>query len=140
VTTTGEPDAGRAEGLRWYALRYGPRHRLSIAVRRGVERHNPPAFAGGLLGLTPPVPYDQRAGGRAVTELVESIAKALVEHPEQVRVTQVAGTRAVVLELHVAPEDRGRIIGKQGRIVEAVQAVLQVAATRHGKRVTLVVV
>jgi predicted RNA-binding protein YlqC (UPF0109 family) len=75
-----------------------------------------------------------------VRELVEYIAKSLVEHPEQVRVTQVEGTRAVVLELHVAPEDRGRVIGKQGRIVGAVRVLLGIAAARGDKRVELVVV
>jgi len=75
-----------------------------------------------------------------VRELVEYLAKALVEHPEQVRVTQVEGTRSVLLELHVAPEDRGQVIGKQGRVVGAIRAVLKVAAVRRGKQVTLVVV
>jgi len=79
-------------------------------------------------------------GSRAVRELVEYIAKALVDHPEQVRVTQVEGTRSVILERHAAPEDRGRVIGKQGRIVGAIRTVLDVASSRGGKRVTLVVV
>ena len=75
-----------------------------------------------------------------MTELVEYIAEALVDHPEQVRVTPVEGTRSVILERHAAPEDRGRVIGKQGRIVGAIRTVLDVASSRGGKRVTLVVV
>jgi len=75
-----------------------------------------------------------------VTELVESIAKALVEHPEQVRVTRVEGAHSVVLELHVAPEDRGRVIGKRGWIVDAIQVPVQAAGARRGKRITLLIV
>jgi hypothetical protein len=69
-----------------------------------------------------------------VKELVEYVAKALVDHPEQVRVTQVEGAQSVVLELRVAPEDMGRVIGKQGRIVDAIRVLLQAAAARRGKR------
>ena len=75
-----------------------------------------------------------------MAELLEYIAQALVEHPEQVRVTRVEGTHSVVLELHVAPEDRGRVIGKQGRIVGAVRVLLGIAAARGDKRIDLVVV
>jgi hypothetical protein len=69
-----------------------------------------------------------------VKELVEYVAKALVDHPERVRVTQVEGAQSVVLELRVAPEDMGRVIGKQGRIVDAIRVLLQAAAARRGKR------
>jgi hypothetical protein len=75
-----------------------------------------------------------------VRELAESIAKALVDHPEHVRVTQTEGARSVLLELRVAPEDLGRVIGKQGRIVDAIRVLLQAAAARRGKRVTLEIV
>jgi uncharacterized protein len=73
-------------------------------------------------------------------ELVESIAKALVDHPEQVRVTQAAGARSVLLELRVAPEDMGRVIGKQGRTVDAIRVLLQAAGAQRRKRVTLMIV
>ena len=73
-------------------------------------------------------------------ELVESIAKALVDHPERVRVTQAAGAQSVVLELRVAPEDMGRVIGKGGRIVDAIRVLVQAAAARRGKRVLLEVI
>ena len=73
-------------------------------------------------------------------ELVEYIAKALVEDPERVRVTRGAGAHLVVLELHVAPEDRGRVIGKRGWIFDAIQVLLRAAAAQRGKRVTLLIV
>jgi hypothetical protein len=75
-----------------------------------------------------------------VKELVEYVAKALVDHPEQVRVTQVEGAQSVVLELRVAPEDMGRVIGKRGRIVDAIRVLLQAAAARRGKRVLLEII
>src|SRR6266508_3511491 len=93
-----------------------------------------------LISLARRRPHDACRRSRAVNELVEYIAKALVDHPEQVRVTRVEGTHSILLELHVAPEDRGRVIGKQGRIVEAVRVLLAIAVARGGKRVTLVVV
>ena len=68
-------------------------------------------------------------------ELVEYLARALVDHPEQVRVNEVAGEQTVILEVRVAPEDVGKIIGKQGRIVRAIRTVVKAAAARTGKRV-----
>lgn len=70
-------------------------------------------------------------------ELVEYIAKSLVEHPEQVRVTQVEGEQSIIFELRVAPEDMGKVIGKQGRIANAIRTLLKVAAAKEGKRATL---
>jgi hypothetical protein len=75
-----------------------------------------------------------------VAELVEYFAKALVDHPERVRVTQVEGAQSVLLELHVAPEDLGRVIGKEGRIVDAIRVLLRAGAARRGKRVILEIV
>lgn len=68
-------------------------------------------------------------------ELVEYLAKVLVDHPEQVQVNEVAGEQTVILEVRVAPEDVGKIIGKQGRIVRAIRTVAKAAAARTGKRV-----
>src|SRR5437879_13849776 len=67
--------------------------------------------------------------------LVEFIAKALVDHPEAVQVRQIEGERAIVIEVKVAPDDVGKIIGKQGRIVNALRTVVKAAAVRTGKRV-----
>ncbi len=70
-------------------------------------------------------------------DMVEFIAKALVDHPEAVHVRQVEGERAIVIEVKVAPDDVGKIIGKQGRIVNALRTVVKAAAVRTGKRVTV---
>jgi len=75
-----------------------------------------------------------------VKQLVEYIAKSLVEHPEEVRINQVEGEHSVILELRVAPEDRGKIIGKQGRIARATRVLLKAAATREGKRAVLEII
>lgn len=73
-------------------------------------------------------------------ELLEVIAKRLVEHPEQVVVTETNNERALVLELKVAPEDMGKVIGKQGRIAKAIRTVVKAAANRENKRVTVEIV
>lgn len=70
-------------------------------------------------------------------ELVEVIAKALVNHPEEVVVTETVKDREVVLELKVAPSDMGKVIGKQGRIAKAIRTVVKVAASKEDKKVTL---
>lgn len=70
-------------------------------------------------------------------ELVEVIAKALVNHPEEVEVTETETERETVLELKVAPSDMGKVIGKQGRIAKAIRSVVKVAASKEDKRVTL---
>ena len=76
-----------------------------------------------------------------MVELVESIAKALVDHPEQVNVKEIEeGNQSVVLELRVAPEDMGKVIGKQGRIAKAIRVVVKAAATKINKRVVVEIV
>ena len=70
-------------------------------------------------------------------ELVEVIAKALVDHPEAVEVRVVEGEKGRVLELKVAPEDMGKVIGKQGRIAKAIRAVVKAAATKADERVVV---
>lgn len=69
-------------------------------------------------------------------ELVEYIAKSIVDNPDEVTVTEGYGD-GVVLTLHVAPDDMGKVIGKQGRIASAIRALLKVAAIKQGIRVTL---
>lgn len=68
-------------------------------------------------------------------ELVEFIGKSLVEHPDQLTVTEVERDNETVYELHVAPEDMGRVIGKQGRIAKAMRTVVKAAAIKNGVRV-----
>ncbi|PJF30626.1 MAG: RNA-binding protein [Candidatus Thermofonsia Clade 1 bacterium] len=70
-------------------------------------------------------------------ELVEYVAKSLVDEPSAVRVTEHMRRGAIVIELHVAPSDMGRVIGKEGRIANALRALLRVASARTGKRVVL---
>ncbi len=73
-------------------------------------------------------------------DLVEYIAKTLVEDPSQVQVRVVEGANSVTIELHVAPNDMGRVIGKSGRIANAMRTLVRVAAIRQGKRATLEIV
>ena len=64
-------------------------------------------------------------------ELVEVIAKALVDHPEEVSVNEKNEGRTIVLELHVAEGDMGKVIGKQGRIAKAIRSVVKAAAAKQ---------
>jgi predicted RNA-binding protein YlqC (UPF0109 family) len=73
-------------------------------------------------------------------ELVEYIAKNLVENPEEVSIHQVQGEQSIILELRVAPEDRGKVIGKQGRIARATRMLLKAAAAREGRRAVLEII
>lgn len=73
-------------------------------------------------------------------ELVEVIAKALVDHPEQVQVRERRREKAVVYELSVAPEDMGKVIGKQGRIAKALRTVVGAAAAKQEERVHVEIV
>lgn len=68
-------------------------------------------------------------------ELVEVIAKSLVEHPEEVVVTEKETGKATVIELKVAQSDMGKVIGKQGRIAKAIRSVVKAAASRSDKKV-----
>jgi len=72
--------------------------------------------------------------------LVEFIAKSLVDHPDAVAVTEHNRKTAIVLELHVAPEDMGRVIGKDGRVANAIRSLLRACASKEGKRVSLEIV
>ena len=68
-------------------------------------------------------------------ELVETIAKALVDSPDEVVVTETENERDIVVILHVADGDMGKVIGKQGRIAKAIRSVVRAAATKTDKRV-----
>lgn len=73
-------------------------------------------------------------------ELVEMIAKALVDNPEEVEVNEVEGTQSVIIELRVAQDDMGKIIGKQGRIAKAIRTVVKAAAIKENKRVVVEII
>jgi predicted RNA-binding protein YlqC (UPF0109 family) len=68
-------------------------------------------------------------------ELVEVIAKALVDNPDEVAVTESVKDDEIVLELTVAPSDMGKVIGKQGRIAKAIRSVVKAAASKEDKKV-----
>jgi len=73
-------------------------------------------------------------------ELVEVIAKALVDNPDAVVVNEICGEQSVIIELKVAPEDMGKVIGKQGRIARAIRTVVKAAATKANKRVIVEII
>ena len=73
-------------------------------------------------------------------EIVEFIAKALVDNPDEVSVNEVEGSQSVIIELKVAPEDMGKIIGKQGRIAKAIRTVVKAAAIKDNKRVVVEII
>ena len=70
-------------------------------------------------------------------ELVEFVVKSLVDAPDEVSVNVIEGEKSTILELKVAQEDVGKVIGKQGRIATAIRTILSASATRDGKRATL---
>ena len=73
-------------------------------------------------------------------ELVEVIAKSLVDNPDEVSVTEKTEGRNTVLELHVASADMGKVIGKQGRIAKAIRSVVKAAASRDKKNVDVEII
>lgn len=70
-------------------------------------------------------------------ELVEFIAKSIVDNPEDVEVKEVDGSQSIIIELRVAEEDMGKVIGKQGRIANAIRTVVKAAAIKENKRVVV---
>ncbi|NIO17005.1 MAG: KH domain-containing protein [Deltaproteobacteria bacterium] len=73
-------------------------------------------------------------------DLIETIAKALVDHPDEVEVSEVEGEKTSVLELKVAKEDLGKVIGKQGRTARAIRTILSAASTKIKKRSVLEII
>jgi predicted RNA-binding protein YlqC (UPF0109 family) len=73
-------------------------------------------------------------------ELVEAIARTLVDHPEEVQVKSVDGAQVVVLELRVHPDDLGKVIGRQGRTAKAIRTLLGASGMKLRKRFTLEIV
>ncbi|MGQ9602603.1 MAG: KH domain-containing protein [bacterium] len=70
-------------------------------------------------------------------ELIEFIAKALVDNPDQVQVKEIEGQKTTVFELRVGPGDLGKVIGKKGRTARSIRTLLNAAATKAGKRAVL---
>ncbi len=73
-------------------------------------------------------------------ELVEFIAKSLVDNPDQVEVNEVEGSQSLIIELKVADEDMGRVIGKQGRIAKAIRTVVTAASIKENKKVVVEII
>ena len=73
-------------------------------------------------------------------ELVEVIAKALVDNPDEVVVTEKEEGKTITVELHVAPSDMGKVIGKQGRIAKAIRAVVKAASVGDNKKVNVEII
>jgi hypothetical protein len=73
-------------------------------------------------------------------ELTFQMARAVVNNPDQVRVEEVEGASMIVLELSVDPDDMGRIIGKEGRVANAMRTLLRTSAAKDGKRVNLEII
>ena len=73
-------------------------------------------------------------------DLVEIIAKSLVDNPDEVRVNEVQGEQDLILELRVAPEDMGKVIGKQGRIAKAIRTVVKAAALNEDRKAVVEII
>ena len=73
-------------------------------------------------------------------ELVEYIAKSLVDNPDMVTVNEIEGSQSLIIELKVAPDGMGKVIGKQGRIAKAIRTVVKAAATKDNKRVIVEII
>ncbi len=67
-------------------------------------------------------------------ELLETLARALVDKPEEVKVSLIEGEKSVILQLQVASDDIGKVIGKEGRIAGALRTIIKASATKEGKR------
>ncbi len=70
-------------------------------------------------------------------DLVEYMVKSLVDEPDMVEVTEMAGESSIIVEVRVADEDTGRVIGRKGRVINALRTIVQSLGAKEGKRVTL---
>lgn len=75
-----------------------------------------------------------------VRELVEHIARALVDNPDEVYVNLTEGEKSIILELKVAPDDMGKVIGKQGRIAKSIRTIVKAASSKESKRVVVEII
>ena len=76
----------------------------------------------------------------AVTDLVTYLTRSLVDEPESVEIREVAGERGAVIEVSVAPDDVGKVIGRRGRIVQAIRTLAKAAAAGEGRRVQVEII
>ena len=83
---------------------------------------------------------DSFAGGKPMRELIEQIAKAIVEKPEEVQVKGIEGENAIVIELRVAKDDIGKVIGKKGKTISAMRTILNATRAQKRKRQVLEVI
>ena len=83
---------------------------------------------------------EDHVGVERMKGLVEYIARSIVEAPDEVTISEADGERGIVLRLQVAPDDKGRVIGKQGQVAQAMRTLLRVAGTRAHARVQLEIV
>jgi hypothetical protein len=72
-----------------------------------------------------------------VKKLVEYIARSLVDNPDAVQVSEIEGERSIIIELRVAPDDMGKVIGKQGKIAKSIRTLTKATAAKEGKRVVV---
>jgi predicted RNA-binding protein YlqC (UPF0109 family) len=73
-------------------------------------------------------------------QLVENIVKALVDNPDNVRINETAGESVVILEIHVAGDDIGKVIGKEGRIANAIRTIVKAGAAKAEKKITVEII
>lgn len=73
-------------------------------------------------------------------ELVEYMVKALVDKPEEVKITETKGESVLILEIHVAPDDVGKVIGREGRIANAIRTIAKASGAKQGKKVTVEII
>ena len=92
------------------------------------------------LDVHPPLFPNRKKGDGAMKDLISYIAQALVDHPEEVSVTEVEGNQTSVLELKVAKEDLGKVIGKQGRTARSMRTILSAASAKIKKRTVLEII
>lgn len=113
-------------------------HELTLAVECHTRRPAAPPACAPLRDLPQEVCVTGRtAQGRTMKELIEHIARSLVEYPEELEIREVDGTQVTVFELRAAKTDLGKLIGKHGKTVEAIRTVLQAASAKCGKRAVL---
>lgn len=74
------------------------------------------------------------------TDLVEYIVKSLVDNPDKVTVSEMSGQSSIVIEVSVADDDMGRVIGKSGKVINAIRTIVQVPGAREGKRISVEIV
>ncbi len=80
------------------------------------------------------------AGEAPLKDLIQAIAAELVDHPDEVEVEEIPGDHNTVIELHVAKEDIGKVIGKEGRTAQSMRTILTAVSTKIGRRASLDIV